>query len=141
MPFDGAEFFSPSPRRARWRDLLPRAFRAPAPPPGAALLRVLEEARGLIAEREDWTQGAYTTHRGERCAVGALRDAASLLGDASAGLLAFELLREVARERGYPGIEVMNDRSRHASVLSAFDAAIEAAERRPVVASGETRHG
>jgi hypothetical protein len=35
----------------------------------------------------------------------------------------------------------MNDRSRHATVLTAFDVAIEAAEMRLAVAAREPRHG
>ncbi len=100
----------------------------PAPEPlDGAVLRVLEEARGLIAEREDWRQGSYETLRGERCAVGALRLAAEYLDYRVAGLVAQDMLTLIALSRGYRDIETMNDHSRHEAVLAAFDEAITAA--------------
>jgi len=84
----------------------------------------LEEARGLIEQREDWTQGTLETFRGERCAVGALRLAADFLNYPLAGRVARDLLTEIAIERGFASIEAMNDRSRRETVLSAFDTAI-----------------
>jgi hypothetical protein len=141
MPFDGTEFFrkeSSIGDTAAWyvraAASLRRVFRAvlfrPAPASiDAAVLRVLEEARGLIEQREDWTQGALETFRGERCAVGALRLAADFLDYPLAGRLAHALLAEIAAERGFSSIEAMNDYSRHEAVLSAFDTAIIAARR------------
>jgi len=106
---------------------LARLFRAAPEPLDAAVLRVLEEARGLIAEREDWRQGSYETLRGERCAVGALRLAADYLDYRAAGLVAQDMLTLIALSRGYRDIETMNDHSRHEAVLAAFDEAIAAA--------------
>jgi hypothetical protein len=141
MPFDGTEFFrkqGSADDGATWcgraAAALRQAFRAilfrPAPEPiDAAVLRVLEEARGLVEQREDWTQGTLETIRGERCAVGALRLAAGFLDYPLAGRLAHALLAEIAAERGFSSIEAMNDYSRHEAVLSAFDTAIIAARR------------
>jgi hypothetical protein len=141
MPFDGTEFFrKPSSagdgaaRAVRAAAIVGRAVRAllfrPAPEPiDAAVLRVLEEARGLIEQRDDWTQGTLETIRGERCAVGALRLAADFLDYPLAGRLAHALLAEIAAERGFSSIEAMNDYSRHEAVLDAFDTAIIAARR------------
>jgi hypothetical protein len=142
MPFDGTEFFrkqaTPAGGRAACYARMAAsllwpfrtAFFRPAPGPiDAAILRVLEEARGLIAQREDWTQGALETFRGERCAVGALRLAADFLDYELAGRLAHDLLRQIAAERGFSSVEAMNDYSRHDAVLSAFDTAISAARR------------
>ena len=66
-----------------------------------ALLQVLEEARGLIEEREDWVSGAYQTSAGERCAVGALRAASSLLNYPAAGEAAQDLVAEIVRQHGF----------------------------------------
>lgn len=143
MPFDNVEFRTRSAppsdpalpaRSPGWRGVvsglaarLRRKLR-PAPEPlDAAVLRVLEEARGLIELREDWTQGTYESWRGERCAVGALRSAANFLDYASAGATAHALLAAVARRRGYASVEAMNDRSRHDEILAAFDEALDAA--------------
>jgi len=146
MPFDSVEFRlertpPPAKRRDRGRfwDILSRGFRAPSLPPDPiepAIVRVLEEARGLIAEREDWTQGEYETRGGERCAVGALRHSASLLNYPHAGAAALALLSSIARARGFPSVERMNDRSAHSQVLAAFDAAIIAAQCGAVGAYG-----
>jgi hypothetical protein len=142
MPFDSAEFFSKidaSPaRETGWRGVagalasgLRLLFRpAPAEPEEIALLRVLEEARGLIELREDWTQGAYESWCGERCAVGALRIAAQHLDLPSAGAAAHALLAGAALRRGFSSIEAMNDHSRHDQVLAAFDEALTAARLR-----------
>jgi hypothetical protein len=137
MPFDGAEFLrepvSPVSNQIAWysrfaanlgRALRTRLSRSSPEPIDAAVLRVLEEARGLIEQREDWTQGTLETFRGERCAVGALRLAADFLNYPLAGRLARDLLTEIAIERGFASIEALNDRSRHGTVLSVFDTAI-----------------
>jgi len=84
----------------------------------------LEEARGLIEQREDWAQRTLETIRGERCAVGALRLAADFLNYLLAGRLAHDLLTNIAIERGFASVEAMNDYSRHEVVLSAFHTAI-----------------
>jgi hypothetical protein len=133
MPFDGANFLSGQQAAVAGRTqlcgALGRALRAVlfriAPDPlDSAMLRVLEEARGLIAEREDWVQGSYETYEGARCAVGALRLAADFLDYAPAGDAAHALLARIARERGYGSVEALNDHSRHETVLALFDAAI-----------------
>jgi hypothetical protein len=137
MPFDGAEFLCEPASRvssqgawhsrfaAKLRRILRVRLRRSAPEPiDAAVLRVLEEARGLIEQREDWTQGTLETMRGERCAVGALRLAAGFLNYPLAGRVAHELLTAIAIDRGFASIEALNDRSRHGVVLSVFDTAI-----------------
>lgn len=142
MPFDGTEFVRkqalPASHGASWyaraAAVLCRAFHLapfrPVPEPlGAATLRVLEEARGLIELPEDWTRGTLETYRGERCAVGALRLATDFLNYEEAGRQAHALLTEIAAERGFSSIEAMNDYSRHEAVLSAFDTAIIAIRR------------
>jgi hypothetical protein len=146
MPLDSAEFFSAHPpvrpsdasppysRPSGWRGVaralaagLRRRFH-PAPEPlDVAVLRVLEEARGLVEQREDWTRGSYESWRGERCAVGAVRLAAEFLDYPAAGTAAHLLLAEVARRRGYSSVEAMNDRSRHDEVVAAFDEALAVA--------------
>lgn len=142
MPFDGRGFeraASPASTAARQRRRAGSVFRRvmqtvlflPSEEPiDAAVLRVLEEARGLIEDREEWMKGAYRTARGERCAVGALRSAAELLRYEAAGEIAHGVLTRVATERGFASIERMNDRSRHHDVLGAFDAAISAVVQR-----------
>jgi hypothetical protein len=130
MPFDSTDFVADRavrPAGRSWRQALIRLFRRAAPPavPGdVCLLRVLEEARGLIERREDWVQGRYETFGGERCAIGAVRAAAGLLGYRPAGAAAQALLAAIALERGYRSVEALNDHSPHAHVLAAFDAAI-----------------
>jgi hypothetical protein len=82
MPFDGAEFFRepvcPTSKRTGWYSCFAvalrhvrriRLFRSSPEPIDAAVLRVLEEARGLIEQREDWTQGTFrnVSRRTVRC--------------------------------------------------------------------------
>jgi hypothetical protein len=141
MPFDSAEFFSGNPprvppgRRRRAMDALTSALRrmlrsVPPEPTDLALLRVLEEARGLIELPEDWTQGTYESWCGERCAIGALRAAASHLAHPAAGAAAHALLAGVVLRRGFSSVEAMNDHSRHDEVLAVFDEALAAARLR-----------
>ena len=138
MPFDSAEFFreppaAPPVEALGWAARLLQALRGfrPKPPARApldpAVARVLEEARGLIEQRQDWVQGRYETVAGERCAVGAVRIAAELFDYAEAGSRAERLLARVAARRGFTSVEAMNDRSPHGHVLTAFDEAIAAA--------------
>jgi hypothetical protein len=139
MPFDGAEFlrhrFEP-PRPCRgWRARCAAVLRAILflPPPTTmpeAMLRVLEEARGLIGQREDWVRGAYQTRSGERCAVGALHAASSLLNYPAAGAAAHRLVQEIVQQHGFLAIETMNDEAGHDEILKVFDTAI-ALSRRP----------
>ena len=136
MPFDSTDFVADRaarPAGRSWRQALIRLFRRTAPPPepvDTCVLRVLEEARGLIELPEDWTRGTYESWCGERCAVGALRAAASHLAHPAAGSAAHALLAGVALRRGYSSVEAMNDRSRHDEVLAAFDEALAAARLR-----------
>lgn len=139
MPFDGTEFLRhrsepPQPRRG-WRAASIAVLRALLllPPPTTmpeALLRVLEEARGLIEQREDWVSGAYQTGGGQRCAVGALRAASSLLNYPAAGTAAQRLVAEIVRQRGFDAIETMNDHAGHDAILGVFDRAIATAAAR-----------
>jgi len=148
MPFDGTAF-SPvadqavGPDAPRWSDRLRRlfglrarrsdgkgflAFREPAPEPTVGT--ILLTARSLIENEERWIKGHYTTLDGRHCAVGALRAAALRLNGRRVGKGAQDALREVARHRGFRSIEQMNDHSTHEDVISAFDAAIMAVDRR-----------
>jgi hypothetical protein len=133
MPFDGTEFLRPRrdpPRVHRgWRERCAAAPRTLLflPPPTTmpeALLRVLEEARGLIEQPDDWVRGAYETDGGERCAVGALRAAASLLNYPTAGATAQHLVEAIVRQHGFDAIERMNDHAGHDAILRVFDVAI-----------------
>jgi hypothetical protein len=99
----------------------------PAEERNAAVAQLLRDARTLIADPDDWTQRIYRSFRGRRCAVGALRAAASRLEDPSLAWSAHALLIRIARARGFTNVEAMNDRSSHAAVLRAFDEAIAAA--------------
>jgi hypothetical protein len=135
MPFDSADFLikrAPAqPWHRRLRAAVARALRPSRwpEPVDLAVLRVLEEARGLIEQREDWVQGRYETFGGERCAVGAVRAAAGLLDYREAGVAAQALLAAIAVQRGYRSVEALNDHSPHGHVLAAFDAAIARARR------------
>ncbi len=150
MPFDGTEFRAltvpdtglfPIWSKHGWRlwfethlgvaerNETARAFlRAPSlPDRGAAIVRLLQDARGLIEDPGNWTKGNYRSFSGLRCAVGALRAAARRLNDPSLGWSAHALLITVAKSRGFATVEAMNDRSSHAAILGAFDEAIMAA--------------
>jgi hypothetical protein len=146
MPFDGTHFSAPPAIdtgifplwsrhgfrlwiKARFRAgqgrALPEVMRAPSHGDrDAAVVQLLRDARTLIANPGDWTQRIYRSLRGRRCAVGALRAAASHLGDPSLAWSAHALLIKIARSRGFTNVEAMNDRSSHAAVLRAFDDAI-----------------
>jgi hypothetical protein len=91
--------------------------------------QVLEEARGLVEERQDWAQGAYVTFGGRYCAIGAVRTAGRCLGDHAAERAARGLLADAVARRGFPDVETMNDRSSHRAVLAVFDEAITVARR------------
>ena len=136
MPFDDRGFSAAS-RPAPWLRCPRaigsgvRALLAPAAEPAElAVIRVLEEARGLIEETQDWGQGRYETLAGRRCAVGALRVASDLLDYGKAGEQAQEILAEIARAGGFHDVENMNDHCSHDAVLAAFDAALAAARLR-----------
>ena len=91
---------------------------------------LLKAARALIEAEETWTRGTYHSADGKRCAVGALRAAAQTRYGRGAGAEAHGFLLAVARWRGCDSVEKMNDKSTHAQVLAAFDAAIASAESR-----------
>ena len=94
------------------------------------MVRLLSEARALIAAREAWGQRTYETPFGQRCAVGALYRIGASAGDPTVVWWAHEALLRIALRRGYPTVEMMNDRSSHEHVLAAFDEAIARTRRR-----------
>lgn len=143
MPFDGIGFVE-TPRRVRptttraWISRL-RALVAPAPDvpfvvegPSTEdpVVAFLLSAKRMIETPETWTRGAYSTPGGKYCSVGALRAAGARFRDPVAQCRAHTHLQEIAFRRGFCSIEVMNDRSSHAEVMTAFDEAIAAARRR-----------
>jgi hypothetical protein len=93
-----------------------------------AIVRLLEDARGLIEDPNNWTRGKYRSFRGRYCAVGALRAASMRLSGSVPAGSAHELLINVAKARGFASVASMNDRSSHAAVLDAFDQAIALAQ-------------
>ncbi|HEY0524254.1 MAG TPA: hypothetical protein VGD08_12745 [Stellaceae bacterium] len=126
------------PGAAAWKDRLLALLRrvdaylfppVPNEPADVTPAQVLEEARGLVEERQDWAQGAYVTFGGRYCAIGAVRTAGRCLGDRAAERAACDLLADAVARRGFPDVETMNDRSSHRAVLAAFDEAIAAAQR------------
>jgi hypothetical protein len=100
----------------------------PVVPREVLVVQVLCAARALIELEDKWTRGYYQTIWGRRCAVGALRAAGRTVRDPRAFALARNLLRTEATSRGFTHIEMMNDRSTHAQVVAAFDAAIAKAK-------------
>jgi hypothetical protein len=147
MPFDDTGFYAPSAFPADlfpiwskhgWRLLIKTCFRqragvvlrASAPgDTGIAVVHLLQEAKGLIEDRENWGQVLYLSLSWRRCAVGALRAAARSVKDPGIAWSAHALLQRIAQSRGFDTIEVMNDRSSHRDVLRAFDEAIALARR------------
>src|ERR671938_687368 len=153
MPFDGAEFYrkpsiaNPPADLAtgegwykRLQALLRRRrtslFRVAPEEPELATLRLLEESRQAIEQREHWVQGVYETFGRRYCAAGALRAVGRRMRGASVESRAYKMLLEVANRRGFLNVEIMNDRSSHEAVLSAFDEAIAAARHRLAVTAG-----
>jgi len=147
MPFDGAEFYRKSSIAAppadaaageawykRLTALMRRQrtslFRVAPEEPEIATLRLLEESRQAIEQREHWVQGVYETFGRRYCAAGALRAVGRRMRGASVESRAYKMLLEVANRRGFLNVEIMNDRSTHDQVLSAFDEAIAAARVR-----------
>jgi len=112
-------------RLEAWRDDL-QAF-LPASRPAVAeptVGHLLITARGMIEQEGRWIRGHYATLDGRHCAVGALRAAALRLDARRVGKMAHDVLRDVARQRGFRSIEQMNDHSTHSEVIAAFDTAI-----------------
>lgn len=104
-------------------------LRAPSPSDrDAAIVLLLQEARALIEDPKNWTQGTYRSFRGRYCAVGALRAVARRLSGPVPAWSAHELLINIARSRGFASVEAMNDRSSHAAVLALFDETIALAQ-------------
>jgi len=92
------------------------------------IVRLLQDAKGLIEDPRNWTRRAYRSLRGRHCAVGALRAISGRLKGPSPAWSALELLIKVARSRGFASVEAMNDGSSHDAVLAAFDEAIALAQ-------------
>jgi hypothetical protein len=86
----------------------------------------LSHTRRLIAAEDRWGQFRFQSADGRFCLVGALLQAA-IAGDPNVLRSARHRLVEVARRRGFRGIEAMNDTLSHAHVLAAIDAALLAA--------------
>jgi len=152
MPFDGVEFYRkpsvavPPPEQAaseawykRLKSLMRRQrtslFRVAPEEPEISTLRLLEESRQAIEQREHWVQGVYETFGRRYCAAGALRAVGRRMRGASVESRAYKMLLEVANRRGFLNVEIMNDRSTHDQVLSAFDEAIAAARIRASAAA------
>jgi hypothetical protein len=131
MPFDGASFVDQASirifRAVGTQAAPPQAFAAPEPA-ASPVLRLLRQARGLVAAPERWVRGKYEAEDERYCAVGALRAASRRLGDADALRRAHRTLLQIAIRRGFQSVERMNDESSHHHVLSALDEAIRKAE-------------
>jgi hypothetical protein len=151
MPFDGSAFSpvvdapaSPTPPATGWRKLLRSLLRVDDWPedfhnfvpgtrpsvPEPSVGQLLLTARDLIDQEDRWIKGHYATLDGRHCAVGALRASALRLDARRVGKAAHDVLRDVARERGFRSIEQMNDHSTHLQIITAFDAAISTVQRR-----------
>ncbi len=112
---------------ARLRGLLPASPGGRGRLPSDSALCLLWAARALIEAEGDWARGAYRTSDGRHCTVGALRKAARDPQCQYGRRIRHEahgLMLGVARGRGFDSVERMNDKSTHAEVLAAFDAAI-----------------
>jgi hypothetical protein len=96
---------------------------APSELADSGTVQVLMAAAALIEPPHKWIRGAYRTFGGRYCAMGALQ-AAGLAYDHATRIRARRLLVSVARARGFPTVERLNDTSTHGEVLAAFDAAI-----------------
>lgn len=110
------------------RSLAPKQPGHAAEAPAVHLPRT---ARASIETEGGWVRGIYRTADGRRCAMGALHAAAR---PGWRGVRAGGSARPsaaAAKERGFGGVEPMDDSSTHAQVLAAFDAAIGHAESRP----------
>lgn len=162
MPFDGVDFPAPTAPntglfpawskqgcrlrfqtgfRRDGRERAARTFlRAPSPSDrGAAIMQLLQDAKGLIENPAQWTKGAYRSFGGRRCAVGALRAAARRLHDPRLAWSAHALLIDIAIARGFTNVEAMNDRSSHDAVLGAFRRGDRGCSQRCVGGTGGDR--
>jgi hypothetical protein len=142
MPFDGSDFKIPRRDRPdgsarcitsglrRWLrarfcwtcgDVVPLDMAQWSPQRRGEVTQLLQEAKGLISDPSHWVQRSYGWAGRRRCAVGALRSAASRYDDISLGWSAHQVLVQIASTRGFSTVEAMNDRSSHAEVMRAFD--------------------
>jgi hypothetical protein len=154
MPFDGAEFLqyrlpenssASAPTTAgwfkhwrsllAWREATGKGFQAMPEERALAALRVLSDAKDLIATPRHWVQNRYEAPGDRYCAVGAVRLVGRHLDDPDALDAAHQLLLRVARGRGFRSVQKMNDRSTHEQVMTAFDEAIATARQRAVAAT------
>ena len=109
-------------------------------------LRVLEEARNLISDPDNWTRNVYAktaegisiavhNKRAARfCAIGAvarvLRINQEKIFDEPSEMLAIRrALYDSARKLGFPGIAHLNDAADHSKVLEMYDGAITEEKR------------
>lgn len=104
--------------------------------PNIEAAKTLKAARELISRPGNWTKGWYAKDIHDQsvyskeavavkwCATGALTKANGP-GETTAHLI----LRQVIQARGYPTVPQYNDTHEHDEVLSAFDEAIEIAEK------------
>ena len=93
-----------------------------AKPRRPAAADVLTEARKLIEDPADWTQGEESDGNGRRCAIRALADANG--SDELLALTRPPSYRHLKAAMGDRMISAFNDSHSHAEVLAAFDRAI-----------------
>jgi hypothetical protein len=96
----------------------------------AAVPDLLCAARSLISSEEKWVQGRLRIGNNRFCAMGAILQASALGHGRQIKEPAIAHLQAVAKQRGFPTGERMNDSSTHAEVLTAFDEAIRLSEAR-----------
>jgi hypothetical protein len=149
MPFDGnaSQYSAKKPFYvfAVWRDFL-SYVNNPKPTPEPMPVRILRDARGLIANERHWAKGNYeVVEQGvtRRCAVGALRAAARRLNADQGDLrVAYIAMIQIANKKGMQrhkptgnapalmvlppdqSVERVNDRANHAFVMKMFDDSI-----------------
>lgn len=87
-------------------------------------VRILEDARALIATPETWVQRTYQRN-GHRCAIGAICWAAEC--SFYEAELDSQPIERAAREMGYENAVHLNDSTDHPTVMRMFDRAIELA--------------
>ncbi len=96
----------------------------------AAVPELLCAARALISSEETWVQGRLRTRNEKFCAMGAILHVSAVGRGQRFTKPAVAHLLAVAKQRGFPTIERMNNSSTHADVLAAFDEAIRLSEAR-----------
>jgi hypothetical protein len=95
----------------------------------AIVPELLRAARGLIESEEKWVKGRLRTRDRRFCAMGAIAQVSALGPGRRFKQPAAAHLRVVARRRGFPAVEKMNDSCTHPEILTAFDEAILLSER------------